>query len=157
MFILYMHLQGTYGVHLELPARNDSARKRQGLELLIDHRPPTKPKLENIQLFQIFYQVLFGGERYEVGYKDGTKHTSSWKDAIEQRESGLYGEVDVVVLPEQSETGGGDDGETVAGIEGGETDDEAVEEGLVLVFEGYLISNVDLALSVLLLDNLYHS
>ena len=105
----------------------------------------------------IFYEVLFGGERDEVGHEDGAKHPSSGKDAVEKRQGGLDGEVDVVVLPEQSEAGGGDDGEAVAGVEGGETDDEAVEEGTVLALKGYLVSDVDLALSVLLLDNLYHS
>lgn len=152
-----MHLQGTCEVHSELPAKNDSARKRKELGLLIGHRLPTKPKLENTQLFWLFYEVLFGGERNEIGHKDGAKHTSSGKGTVEQREGGLDGKVDVVILHEQSEAGGRDDGEAVTRVECGEADNKAVEEGPVLVFEGYLISNVDLALSVLLLDNLYHS
>jgi len=105
----------------------------------------------------IFYEILLGGERDEIGHKDRAKHASSRKNSIEEGQGGLYGEVDVIVLPEQPETGGRDDGEAVARVESRQADDEAVEEGPVLVFEGYFVADIDFVLSILLPDNLYHS
>ena len=62
----------------------------------------------------------------------------------------------MIVVFEQSYAGCRDDSETIPRIECGETDDEAIEERLILIFKRYLISNIDFLLSILLLDNLYH-
>lgn len=66
--------------------------------------------------------LLFGGEQSDLRKQQTAQHS------VQQREGCLFTEGDVVVEEEGGEVGGPDDGQGVAVVNGGETDDET-EEG----------------------------
>ena len=72
--------------------------------------------------------LLFGGEQSDLRKQQTAQHSSHRQHPVQQREGCLFTEGDVVVEEEGGEVGGPDDGQGVAVVNGGETDDET-EEG----------------------------
>lgn len=101
--------------------------------------------------------VLFGGQRKDVGNEDSSEHTSDRKDAVQEGEGRLEGEVDIVVFLKHGYFGGCDEGEGVAGVDGRETDDEGVEEGTSIAGERDFVVYGDLLDLVFLFDHLNHA